>query len=394
MSTANDPFVVSLYDPANLPAFDADLAAYSSNDFEFVQLRVEEESAKASLQHIAAHDYLTTKALAAYEPGQWGIFDPARLLPDGVMEASGDLQELTQAMVPVEATDAQKQERRARLSAAIRMEALDNAEWPRANVRRALVHALELDAKMRKREEARKIAVVEGRYLASGLLPEAALKATATELGCSPGKVRPLRASPEYLARRDVAHQCAAKADRRFIALTRQHAADEWFAGESVEERVASANRVAAHIITLMQDAMRGKTTKGKRPLMPPIHLRWDAFVMVEGFAKRRCPLSPVACLMVDHALGLFGSDGVPVAAPFVGIRKRDAFVAAAETEGTEELDPANMAGISGVLDAMKENNLPSVGPKRLRRWRTDESFQSIATRSRAAELRRLSQEL
>lgn len=386
MSAASDPFAVSFYDPAALPAVGADLATYSSDDLDFVQLCVDEESAKVSLQHIAAHDYLTTKALAAYEPGQWGVFDPTRLLPDGVTEANGDLEELAQATVPVEATDAQKQERRARLSAAIKVEALNDHEWLRANSRRALVHALELDAKMRKRDEASKIAAIEGRHLANGLLAEAALKATAAELGCSPGKVRPLRAFPEYLARRDIARQCAAKteAGRGFAVVIRDHAADGWFTGETTEDRIASANRVAAHIITLMREGTRGKTTKGKRPLMPPVHLRWDALNLVEGFAKRRIPLTPVACAMVDQALGLFDSDGVPVAAPFVGIRKRDTFLAAAAYEGTE--DGADIVSAYDLRSELQNHGLPTASPKQLKKWRGRETYQSLVTESRTAE--------
>lgn len=383
MSTANDPFAVSFYDPDKLPAVSAKLSASAPTDVLMLHLLLDEEGAFE--QPIAVYDYLATQVLASYQPGAWRILDPALLFPRGVTTVSGGWEKLADASVPVEQTDAQKQERRARLSAAIRLKAQNSNEYPRANVRRALVYALDLETSVRKRKEATKIACIEGRYLAEGKSLEPALKATVADVGCSPGKVRALRLSPGYIARRNLHRDCALKAMDRIVV--EPHAADSWFMGERIEAQIASADRVAAHIITLMQEDMRGKSKKGKRPLVPHIHLRWDAFNMVEGFANRYIPLTPIACLMLDHALGLYGCDGNAVPSPFGGIKKREAFVAAAEYEGTE--DGANIGSEYHLCADLRSRGDPEISPKQLRIWRGREPYQTITATSRAAVERR-----
>lgn len=378
MNSAHDPFAVGEYDPAKLPAVSASFLSSASMDVRLLHMLLDEEGAFE--QPIEAYDFLATQVIAAYdEPGAWRILDPSLLFSPGEKSVSGGWEELADASVPVEPTDAQKQERRARLSAAIRLKA-QNGEFPRAMVRRALAKALDLETKVRKRKDAARIAGIEGRYLARGESPEAALKMTAADAKRSVGKVRALRASPEYCARRDLHYACAAETGGRFVA--EPHGADDWFAGNTPTERVSSADRVAAHLIGLMQVSMRGHSKKGKRPTMPPAHLRWDALNVVEGFAKRHIPLSATALLLVDHALGLYDCEGNPVAAPLGGMRKHAAFLAAAEYEGTEE--GSDIYSVRDLHSELRSRGDPAASPKQLNVWRARETYQDISSSVRA----------
>lgn len=425
MNASSDPFAVSKYDPAKLPAARADLATSAFTDVMTLHCLLDEEGAFE--QPIEVYDYLATNVLASYEPRKWAIFDPTRLFSEGATTVSGGWEEWTQATVPVDVADGQTQERRTRLSAAIRLKAL-SGEWPRHNVRRALVHALNLEKKVRKRDEAKRIAEVEGWHLAKGSGTTAAVKATSItrkeakqiadkERGrlakgldaltpkekndvkrrrlkgpVAEGRIWGLHQSSGYIAYRDLIQGSFATDQRQLTTPSLVHSADLWFAGETKAEQVASADRVAAHIITLMQNTMQGKSKRGKRPIVPPKHLQWDAFMMVEGFAKRRIPLTPLACLMLDYALGLFDGEGRAVASPFCGIRKLDSFAAAAEVEGSEILDAADKVSVSGLLAAIKEKGEPSLDPKTLRNYHARATFQTLTDHARTAELRRLSE--
>lgn len=378
MNSAHDPFSVGEYNPDKLPAVSANLLLKSATDVRLLHMLLDEEGAFEL--PIGVYDFMATQVLAAYDqPGAWQILDPSLLFPPGVTTVSGGWEELADASVPVEPTEAQRQERRTRLSAALRMKA-QNGEYPRAMVRRALTKALDLETMVRKRKAATKIAAIEGRHLAAGKKLEPALQATAADAGCSPGKVRALRLSPEYRARRDLHYACAAETEGRFAA--EPHAADGWFAGNTPTERVSSADRVAAHLIQLMQVSVRGKTTKGKRPLMPPVCLRWDALNLVEGFAKRHLSLSATALLMIDHALGLYDCEGKPVAASFGGLRKHAAFLAAAEYEGTE--DGADIQSARDLQSELCARGDPAASPKQLKEWRERETYQDISSSVRA----------
>src|SRR5690606_28476654 len=135
------------------------------------------------------------QALGAYEPGAWAFLDFNRVPHDGT-EIRGGWQELAAATVQIDPSAAEKLERRARLSIAIRMQAR-KGDWPRAHVLRALVHALELGSKLQKRDEAKRIAELEGRYLAEGKGTTAAVRATTAELGVAGTRVWGLHKSPE-----------------------------------------------------------------------------------------------------------------------------------------------------------------------------------------------------
>ena len=373
-----DPFAVNDYDPAvTAPAVET----CGQDDAAFADLWLKSEAGRG--QAVDPEDYLATHVLAAYDPGKWVIFDPGRLFAEGQTAVSGGLEDLARASVSVEPTEGEKLERRARLSLVIHLQSR-KGEWPRGTIRRALVHALDLEAKIRKRDEAKRVAQVEGRLLAEGKSATAVVKETAAELGISQGRIWGLHRSPDYIARRDLARKCYGAGHDRFIAFARNHPADGWFAGETVEDQVAAADSVAAQMIVAMRESMRGRPKRGKRPVMPSHDLRWDVFNLVEGHAKRRLPLSATARLAVDHALGLFDADGMPVVSTLAGVRDRQSFIAAAGLEAREwKVDATVFA--RDLRKEMSLHNIPAPGDKQLRAWRKRNLYQMAVGHKRAA---------